>query len=104
MKSLNPDAPIASDGPWPKHSTYNQHQGPTYINALPRQPAIGSAKAMGVTAAFFGLVFMIGATAAILSGKLSLEIPFQAWRALVTFSMGGISLFLGVLLLRNARK
>ena len=73
--------------------------GPVYVNAAPRPHT--SAKALGVTCAFFGMLAVIGAIAALSSGKLNLHIPLQAFRALFSLATGLLLFLLGAALLHK---
>jgi hypothetical protein len=71
--------------------------GPVYVNAAPRPAA--SARALGVTCAFFGMLAVIGAVAALCSGRLNIHVPAQALRAMFSLGAGLILFLLGTALL-----
>jgi hypothetical protein len=71
--------------------------GPVYVNAAP--PPAASAKALGITCAFFGMLVVIGAIAGLSSGRLNIHIPAQALRGILSLGAGAALFFLGTVLL-----
>jgi len=71
--------------------------GPAYVNAAPRPAA--SAKALGVTCAFFGMLVIIGTVAGLSSGRINIHIYAQALRGVFSLGTGAALFFLGTVLL-----
>ena len=61
-----------------------------------------SVKSLGVTCAFFGMLFIVGAVAAVSSERVNLHTP--AWRGGLVFLLGVAVLGLGICLLRRAAR
>ena len=93
---MNPSAVPAVRPDATRHPPHQHPPGPVYVNAAPRA---ASAKALGVTCAFFGMLAVIGAFAALCSGKLDIHIPTQALRALFSLGAGVVMFLLGTTLL-----
>ena len=68
------------------------------------QPPI-SAKAIGIGAAFFGIIVTVGAIADLGTGRYNLHIPFQAARGILVLLLGMLLFLLGTVLIgRSARE
>lgn len=76
--------------------------GPQYVNAAP--PPMASAKALGVTCAFFGMIVSIGAFAALTSGRFNRGEAGQSLRGAAMLGLGLVVFLAGAQLLKRSRQ
>ena len=67
-----------------------------------RERPAASAKSLGVTCAFFGMLVVIGTGASLFSGRLSIHIPAHALRGMFSLGLGAALFFLGTILLAKS--